>query len=190
MSDRQPVEPDLGNASGGKNLVNVLQPIRAIAQRLESMPLQQQQQVMYWVGGLSPLATNVVTPMVTSYRLNLADLSPEEKRMNIIQEVARQTVSAGLQLASFFGGAWLFRQASGKANQTLPEFLTGVFFAFVSYAFIRPLVSTEIVLRYLYPNHPPLPPRDGATFGRGFSSAAMALEQQRFSAYLAKVSPG
>lgn len=126
-------------------------PIQKLMSRVRQMPLQQQQQMMYWVGGLSPLATNLVTPIVTHYRLKMTNLPEEERRMNVVQEVARQVVSGGLQLASFFGGAWLMRQAGGKSSQTLVEFLAGVFLAFLSYAFIRPLISTEIVLRYLYP---------------------------------------
>jgi hypothetical protein len=78
----------------------------------------------------------------------------------VVQEVARQVVSAGLQLASFFGGAWLMKKLGGgvaakPGSHTLLQFLGGVFFAFLSYAFIRPLISTEIVLHYLYPKANP-----------------------------------
>jgi hypothetical protein len=134
----------------------LLGPIRAASKRLNQLSPQQQQNIMYWVGGLSPLATNLVTPVVTHYRLKMTDLPEQERHMNVIQEVARQVVSAGLQLASFFGGAWLMKKLGGgvaakPGNHTLLQFLGGVFFAFLSYAFIRPLISTEIVLHYLYP---------------------------------------
>jgi hypothetical protein len=134
----------------------LLGPFRAVSKSLNQLTPQQQQSMMYWVGGLSPLATNLVTPVVTHYRLKMTNLPEQERRMNVVQEVARQVVSAGLQLTSFFGGAWLMKKLGGGAankagSNTLLQFLGGVFFAFLSYAFIRPLISTEIVLHYLYP---------------------------------------
>lgn len=158
-------------------------PLATLYQRLESSPASRQQEIMYWVGGLSPLATNVVTPIVTHYRFKNSNLSPEEQRFNVRQETARQAVSGVLQLASFFGGAWVFGKASGQNSKTLVAFLGGVVSAFVSYAFIRPLISSEIILRWLYAPASP----DGG--GQNPGAPLPVRQQQRFAAYLEKTVP-
>ena len=170
--------------SGGfQRALSWAKPIQGVIRRLDTLPEKQQQEIMYWVGGLAPLATNVVTPIVTHYRLKQSDLSPEERRFNDIQEISRQIVSGMLQVASFFGGAWLFGKAGGTQSNRLVEFLGGVFCAFIAYAFIRPLLSTEIILRKLYPesgqlNRPALDSR---------AQRPASPQELRFSQYLNRV---
>lgn len=160
-------------------LSTVMAPLQRLGTTLENIPAARQQTIMHWVGGLSPLATNVVTPIVTYYRFNKSDLPEAERQFNVKQEVARQSVSAVLQVASFFGGAWLFGHASGKNSKTLVQFLGGVLCAFVSYAFIRPMVSSEIILRWLYSNEDKTPHT---------SPSHATLQEQRFSAFIRRAS--
>lgn len=167
-----------------RTVLNQLQrPLATLYQSLETIPAARQQEIMYWVGGLSPLATNVVTPVVTHYRFKNSNLSLEEQRFNVRQETARQAVSGVLQLASFFGGAWLFGKASGQNSKTLVAFLGGVISAFVSYAFIRPLISSEIILRWLYA------PASEIGGGQNPGTSLPVRQQQRFAAYLEKTIP-
>ncbi len=164
-------------------LSGVRQPIRAVLNRLDNLPPPHQQRLIFWVGGLAPLATNVITPIVTHYRFKNSGLSREEQVFNVRQETARQIVSGALQVISFFGGAWLMGKTAGEQSRTLVSFLGGTLAAFISYSFIRPLVSSEIILRWLYTQDTPSPLRRGVE-KNPFSYSAQR-QQQRFSAYLA-----
>lgn len=171
--------------------IRLAQPATQLLRSLEMMPAERQQTLMYWVGGLSPLATNVVTPIVTHYRFKKSDLPESERRFNVSQEIARQTVSGALQVLSFFGGAWIFGQMGGQKSRTLVEFLGGVFCAFVSYALIRPLVSSEIILRWLYRSDA-LPNRHHSGGNIGNPGAGHPIirsqQEQRFADFLDKAS--
>jgi hypothetical protein len=122
-------------------------------QTLKSLTPVQRERAMYWVSGLAPLATNVTTPAFTSMRFNHTQLSEEEKRKNIVQEMARQLVSAGTHVLTYFGSSLLAgTRLRGDANKNLKMFLIGTFGAFLGYAVVRPLISAELILRWLYPN--------------------------------------
>jgi hypothetical protein len=152
---------------------------------VESLPVAKQQQIMYWVGGLSPLATNLVTPWVTYLRFKHSKLPEREKNFNVKQEIARQLVSAALQVTSFFGGAWLFGKMGGKNSKTMVEFLGGVLFAFLGYAFIRPMISSEIILRWLYPEDPKTPtvPISFQSSKNEETSSSSALKIKKFESF-------
>ncbi|MBY0404995.1 MAG: hypothetical protein K2X66_13935 [Cyanobacteria bacterium] len=155
---------------------------------IETLPVAKQQQIMYWVGGLSPLATNLVTPWVTYLRFKHSKLPEREKNFNVKQEIARQFVSAALQVTSFFGGAWLFGKMGGKNAKTMVEFLGGVLFAFLGYAFIRPMISSEIILRWLYPEEskaptPPLAFQSSKNEGILSSTSPQALKMKKFESF-------
>jgi hypothetical protein len=107
---------------------------------------------MYWVGGLAPLATNVVTPMITRARFQHTALSPDEQRKNVLQESSRQLVSAMTHLLTYFGSSLLLRRYLKGDNQNMALFLMGTLSSFVGYAFIRPLISSELILRWVYGN--------------------------------------
>jgi hypothetical protein len=130
-------------------------PVRASAQLLK--PLQnltphQRESVMYWVGGTAPLATNLTTPFFTRLRFEHAGIPDEEVHKNVVQESARQLVSAGTHVATYFGtSALVGLKASKTANKNLWMFLAGTAASFVGYAVIRPLISAELILRWLYP---------------------------------------
>jgi hypothetical protein len=130
------------------NATSRLKPLQA----LERLTPQQREQVMYWVGGLAPLATNVTTPLFTRLRFDKTGLSQEEKQKNVTQELARQLVSAATHIITYFGSSALVGVGSKAAHKNLLMFLAGTFASFIGYAVIRPLISAELILRWLYPN--------------------------------------
>jgi hypothetical protein len=128
------------------------QVITRFTSNLDHLTPTQREAVMYWVGGLAPLATNVTTPFFTKLRFDRAGLPDTEVHKNVVQESARQVVSAGTQIATYFGPSALLGAGLGKRrNKNLLMFLVGTVASFVGYAVIRPLISAELILRWLYP---------------------------------------
>jgi hypothetical protein len=111
-----------------------------------------QARLVYWLNGLAPVATNIVTPMVTYYRTQQLPLSDKERQLFVSQEVARQMVSGALGLVSYFGGGWLFNTALKKLAPAvnvspLTAVIGGIATEFVAYALVRPWISADLTLK-------------------------------------------
>ena len=133
-------------------MASAIQPFVGSLQQLNHLTPAQREKVMYWVGGLAPIATNATTPFFTRLRFQHSGLPEEEVRKNVVQESARQLVSAGTHLTTYFGtSALVSLKARKTANKNLWMFLAGTAASFVGYAVIRPLISAELILRWLYP---------------------------------------
>jgi len=123
---------------------------------------------LYSVTGLAPIATNIVTPLVT-FVTNLylakrfpASARPLMVRYNMqVQEVGRQLVSGTIGLLSYFGGGELTRgilkllgihkdgAKEDTSNQTVRMLLGGIFMNFIGYAIIRPMLGTPLIYKFL-----------------------------------------
>jgi hypothetical protein len=109
-----------------------------------------QQRFLFWFNGLAPVATNVVTPLVTYAQLRHKVVSPMERRSLVVQETVRQVLSGVIGVTTYFGGAWLTGRMMGShAAKSLGQIVGGTVASFIGYAFIRPLVSTELIVRWL-----------------------------------------
>jgi hypothetical protein len=70
----------------------------------------------------------------------------------VVQERARQLVSAMIHILTYFGSGLLVGLRCRTENKNLNMFLAGTLASFLGYAVVRPLISAEIILRWLYPD--------------------------------------
>ena len=109
-----------------------------------------QARFVYLFNGLAPVATSIVTPAVTWLQLQHKPLPEEQRKLLFIQECARQLVSCTIGLVTYFGGAMLTGKLMGKSpNKSLAQIVGGTVISFLGYGFLRPLVSTELIVRWL-----------------------------------------
>jgi|GEM_PF-1608113 len=123
---------------------------------------------IYWLNGLAPVLTNVVTPLVVFYKMSRTNVSDVVKYNQQVNEVGRQFVSGTIGLLSYFGGGELTRgllnmvfgrtqgmpgtgQTRGmdEATRQIAMTVGGVLMSFVGFAFIRPLISTSLICKFL-----------------------------------------
>lgn len=110
-----------------------------------------QTRFFFWFNGLAPIATCVVTPIVTNWQFKQSGLSAPERRPLVYQDAVRQGVSAVIGLITYFGGAWLTGKfiKNTNHNKSLLQLLGGTVLSFVGYGVIRPMISSDIVARWL-----------------------------------------
>ncbi len=149
---------------------------------------------IFWLNGLAPIATNIVTPLTTDHQLKKSQIPAEERKLLVLQEMARQLVSAGIHLGSYFGGAWLVGRLGRKSqSKSLLEIAGGTLMSFVGYGFIRPMISTEILARWLYPGvakKPALTQGTSNPFGQVLPASPQmqqVVQQTNFQNYLSQV---
>lgn len=120
---------------------------------------------VYWLNGLAPIATCIVTPLVTAWSLRAKhNLTPLQKYNQQVNEVVRQLVSGTIGLVSYFGGGefthtlleWMGKSSSQNKKQPMSEaskqvlmIIGGTVVAFLGYAFARPAINTAIISRFL-----------------------------------------
>lgn len=109
-----------------------------------------QTRFVFLFNGLAPVATSIATPMVTYAQLRRKQLPPQERKLLLIQEIARQVVSCTIGLVSYFGGAFLTgRLMRRSASKSLGQIIGGTVISFLGYGFVRPLISTELLVRWM-----------------------------------------
>lgn len=109
-----------------------------------------QTRFVYLFNGLAPIATSVATPIVTYLQLRRKPLSESQRKLLLIQEVARQMVSCSIGLISYFGGAMLTgRLVKNAARKSLAQIVGGTLISFLGYGFVRPMISTELLVRWM-----------------------------------------
>lgn len=109
-----------------------------------------QARFVYLFNGLAPVATSLVTPAVTWAQLQHKPIAEDQRKLLFMQEVARQAVSCTIGLVTYFGGAMLTGRLMGNsANKSLGQIIGGTVISFLGYGFLRPLVSTELIVRWL-----------------------------------------
>lgn len=119
-----------------------------------------QARFLYLFKGFAPVATNIVTPMMVAYRLREAPLSRDKRQEIIMQEVARQLVSGCIGLLFYFGGGALTRKllertlrhvgkGMGEAGKQIAMTVGATAAEFLGYGFVRPLVSTDLIVHWL-----------------------------------------
>jgi hypothetical protein len=126
---------------------------------------------LYWLTGLAPIATNVVTPLMVFWQMRRGDKSPMVKYNQQVNEVGRQFVSGTIGLISYFGGGEVTRgvlkalngiginlgqpmeaqqgQNPDDAPQKVAMLLGGILMSFIGFAVIRPLVGTQLICKFL-----------------------------------------
>jgi len=126
---------------------------------------------LYWLTGLAPIATNVVTPLMVFWQLRRGNKAPMVKYNQQVNEVGRQFVSGTIGLVSYFGGGEVTRgilkglngigfnvgqpvcQQNGQnpddSGQKVAMLLGGILMSFVGFAVIRPWVSTQLICKFL-----------------------------------------
>jgi hypothetical protein len=118
---------------------------------------------VYWLNGLAPVATNIVTPFVVFLTLTIGKnkAKPALTKYNQqVNEVVRQFVSGTIGLLSYFGGGELTKgalnQVFDKHDQRMSEssrqvamMVGGVAMSFIGFAFVRPYISTDLICRFL-----------------------------------------
>lgn len=131
--------------------------------RLNHLPAAQQQKIGWWAYGLAVLGTNLITPKMLEHQLKKSDLPPDEVRFNVQQESIRQIISGGVHVVSYFlMGGLVGRLLLNKAPQVteqsrnLVQQLASIGMDFIGYAFVRPLISSELILNWLYDKNTPL----------------------------------
>lgn len=119
-----------------------------------------QARFVYWLNGLAPVVTNVITPLVVFWKMGGSSKLPLVKYNQQVNEVVRQFISGTIGLVSYFGGGELTKGALNrvfdKNGRTLDEsskqvamIVGGVAMSFIGFAFVRPYVSTELICKFL-----------------------------------------
>jgi hypothetical protein len=116
----------------------------------------------YWLNGLAPVATNIVTPLITYLVMrSKIDKTLLQKYNQQVNEVGRQLVSGTIGLLSYFGGAEITRyllklvlgsdtdQKVDKASRQIAMSVGGVITSFLGFAILRPLLSTDLICKFL-----------------------------------------
>lgn len=150
---------------------------------------QRQARFIYLFKGLAPVATSVVTPLMVRAGLRNQPLPDAKKRDIVMQEVARQVVSASIGLMFYFGGGAVTRKVLNAALQRTGRawaestrqvlMIVGATAAeFAGYGFVRPLLGNELIVRWL--RHQGLVTPEGAVYHT--ESQAGMLRRQSDSA--------
>lgn len=119
-----------------------------------------QARFVYWLNGLAPVVTNVITPLVVFWKMGSSSKLPLVKYNQQVNEVVRQFISGTIGLVSYFGGGELTKGALNRVfdrnGRTLDEsskqvamIVGGVAMSFIGFAFVRPYVSTELICKFL-----------------------------------------
>ncbi|WP_373533011.1 hypothetical protein [Vampirovibrio sp.] len=122
-----------------------------------------QARFVYWLNGLAPVATNIVTPFVVFLTMMLGKNKTKPvftKYNQQVNEVVRQFVSGTIGLISYFGGGELTKSALNRVfdehNQPMSEaskqvamIVGGVAMSFIGFAFVRPYISTDLICKFL-----------------------------------------
>jgi len=126
---------------------------------------------LYWLTGLAPIATNVVTPLMVALQLRYFQKAPPpliEQYNQQVQELSRQFVSGTIGLVSYFGGGEItreiltalnifgFKVGSSKisgnsvddSQQKVTMLLGGMAMSFIGFAIVRPLLSTPLIYQF------------------------------------------
>lgn len=140
------------------------------------------------LNGLAPLATCVVTPLVADLQFRRAGVPTRERKMLVFQEVVRQGISGVIGLSTYYGGmlltGHLFKGADTR--KTLAQIIGGTAMSFVGYGFIRPMVSSEIIARWLRQwqgGEGVVSPVSARTT----QPSAANLQQQRFDGFVSQI---
>jgi hypothetical protein len=116
---------------------------------------------MYWLTGLAPVATNLVTPLMVFWRMRSLDKTLMVKYNQQVNEVGRQFISGTIGLLSYFGGGELTRGALNAmgwikapnqkrgSEQQVGMMLGGTLMLFFGYAIVRPMISTTFICKFL-----------------------------------------
>jgi len=127
---------------------------------------------LYWLTGLAPIATNVVTPLFVALQLRYLKKipSPLEQYNQQVQELSRQFISGTIGLVSYFGGGEITRGVLNSLNifgfklgpdktheagfqlddsrQKVSMLLGGMAMSFIGFAIIRPMISTRLIYQF------------------------------------------
>jgi hypothetical protein len=118
---------------------------------------------VYWLNGLAPVLTSIVTPLATYWTLRKKpDKTIIQKYNQQINEVVRQFVSGTVGLVGYFGGGETTKGLLNGAGKLFPEsvkldeatkqvlmIVGGTAISFLGYAFIRPKISTDLIWKLL-----------------------------------------
>lgn len=129
-----------------------------LPQQSELSPAQAR--FVYWLNGLAPVVTNVITPLVVFWKMGGSSKLPLVKYNQQVNEVVRQFISGTIGLVSYFGGGELTKGVLNRVfdnnGRTLDEsskqvamIVGGVAMSFIGFAFVRPYVSTELICKFL-----------------------------------------
>lgn len=115
---------------------------------------------IYWLNGLAPVATNIVTPLITYWFLRGKPDKTLLQKYNLqVNEVGRQLVSGTIGLLSYFGGGELTRgginlgfdrdQKMDAATKQIAMTVGGVATSFLGFAILRPMLSADLICKFL-----------------------------------------
>lgn len=118
---------------------------------------------VYWLNGLAPVLTSIVTPLATYWTLRKKpDKTVIQKYNQQINEVVRQFVSGTVGLVGYFGGGETTKGLLNGAGKLFPEsvkldeatkqvlmIVGGTAISFLGYAFIRPKISIDLICNLL-----------------------------------------
>jgi hypothetical protein len=115
---------------------------------------------VYWLNGLAPVATNIVTPLVVYWNMRHKVQSLLCKYNVQVNEVVRQFISGTIGLLSYFGGGELTRgllhgvlgvkkSSLDDSTRQVAMITGGVLASFIGFAFVRPYISTELICKFL-----------------------------------------
>lgn len=126
---------------------------------------------LYWLTGLAPIVTNVVTPLMVFLDLRYfkkeAPLLIEQYNQQV-QELSRQFISGTIGIVSYFGGGEITRgvlnllnifgfkygpnKTSGNpvddSRQKVTMLLGGMAMSFIGFAIVRPLLSIRLIFQF------------------------------------------
>lgn len=119
-----------------------------------------QARFVYWLNGLAPVATNIVTPLIVYWNMKKQPHTLVSKYNVQVNEVVRQLISGTIGLVSYFGGGELTRALVNKtfdgqkntlddATKQVAMITGGVVASFIGFAFVRPYASTELICKFL-----------------------------------------
>lgn len=118
---------------------------------------------VYWLNGLAPVLTSIVTPLATYWVLRKKpDKTAIQKYNQQVNEVVRQFVSGTVGLVGYFGGGETTKGLLDGAGKLFPDsakmdeaskqvlmIVGGTLISFLGYAFIRPKISTDLICNLL-----------------------------------------
>lgn len=126
---------------------------------------------LYWLMGLAPIATNIVTPLMVFWQMRTQGKNLMVKYNQQVNEVVRQFVSGTIGLVSYFGGGELTRgmlnvlngigirlgqpiqssngRSQDDSNQKVAMLLGGIVMSFIGFAVIRPWIGTRLICKFL-----------------------------------------
>lgn len=122
-----------------------------------------QARFVYWLNGLAPVATNIVTPFVVFLTMTIGKNKAQPvltKYNQQVNEAVRQFVSGTIGLLSYFGGGELTKgalnrvfdehdQRMSESSRQVAMIVGGVTMSFLGFAFVRPYISTDLICKFL-----------------------------------------